>query len=113
MELGTAKVLVQIKRTTDSLEAERKDSVPILSPVLLRGVAEVVDEDWLEDRPNVAGEVLPFPDRAFLTQHMRSDEEGGHTGEIRWMMPSKDARSASIDFSGDIAPNPTQNSRSS
>ena len=75
MELGTAEILAQIKRATGSLEPEGKDTVPVLPPVLLWRVEEVVDENWLGDRRTVTGEILPFSNKAFLAQHMRFDTQ--------------------------------------
>ena len=76
MELGTAKVLVQIKGTAGSLEAKGKDDIPLLSPVLLWRITKTVSQNWLGDHFNFAGEVLPFPDKGLLAQYMRSDEKG-------------------------------------
>ena len=75
MELGTAKVLVQIKGTEDPLKAQRKDSLSLLSPVLLRRVTKTVSQEWLGDHLNVAGKILPSADKESLTQYMRSDTQ--------------------------------------
>jgi hypothetical protein len=76
MELGTAKVLAQIKGAKGCLEAKRKDSLPLLPPVLLWRVAEAIDQNWLANHCHVTGEVLPLPHKDLLTQHMRSDAQG-------------------------------------
>ena len=75
MESGTAKVLVQIERTAGSLEAERGNSLPILSPVFPWRVTKVVDQNRLGDYRHVPGEVLPLSDKDTLAQYLRPGEE--------------------------------------
>jgi tRNA (uracil-5-)-methyltransferase TRM9 len=55
---------------------KKKDSLPVLSPVFLRGATKIVGQKWLGSHFNVAGEVLPLPHEDLLTQHMRSDTQG-------------------------------------
>jgi len=75
VEPWTTRLLAKIQRATGPLEAKRKDSLPLLSPFLLWRAKKATSQNWLGNRYYVAGEVLLFPDKEFLTQHMCSGKE--------------------------------------
>jgi len=75
VEPRTTRVLVQIQRATHPLEAKRKTNLPLLSPFLLWRAKKATSRNWLGNHCYGTGEVLPFPDKEFLTQYMRSGKE--------------------------------------